>query len=72
VSAKVSTVGFWANISSAVREHRSQIGDSAVIDQLSRAGHERLWAAQHFYRAFSRVNPAGVTEFDLFGGLHGV
>jgi LmbE family N-acetylglucosaminyl deacetylase len=72
VSAKVSTVGFWANISSAVRQHRSQIGDVAVIDRLSKAGQERLWSAQHFYRAFSTVGPAGVTESDLFGGLRGV
>jgi LmbE family N-acetylglucosaminyl deacetylase len=71
VSAKVNTAGFWVNITSAVREHRSQIGDVALIDRLSRAGQERLWAAQHFYRAFSTVSPAGVTEIDLFGGLRG-
>lgn len=69
VSAKLNTAELWTNVWSAVRSHRSQLGDIALIDRLSNAAQERLWGRQHFYRAMSTVVIGSGTERDLFAGI---
>lgn len=69
ITTTIDTRTSLPRVRRAIACHHSQTSVYEALDDLTLAQQEAIWGAQHFYRAFSRVNGGRGREVDLFEGL---
>jgi LmbE family N-acetylglucosaminyl deacetylase len=69
ITTRIDASAVWQTVWRAVQCHRTQVSVYRHLHELAPDQHQRLWSAQEFYRAFSRVNGGRASESDLFEGV---